>query len=529
MAMTYFAEAQLNRHQKTMFSPTLDEMIPENHPVRIFDELINKLDLSCFEAHYHGSRGQPPIPPIVLVKVLLYALSRRIRSSYQMEYALRNHVDFMWLAACRVIDHSTLCIFRKKFPKELKSVFRQLGKLALAIGLVRLNEITFDGTRVRANSNRHETLTAKGLEERLQELEQQIETWTKEVEHNDQQENSQAKAVLPQKLETAQARQEAYEEALKTVREMDAQRKKNQQIDPAKNPAQIPLTDPDSRVMPNKEGGHAPNYTPLVAVSVKGDFIVATEVINGVTEHTKTASIVDQVEADFGVRPEAILADGHHATGQNIATFENSPTELISPLPEASSETPNPAIRPDPTVPVPESEWPNLPISPQTKQLDKSCFQYDAATDTYYCPQGQSMPFEESKSKPTASGQATHFRVYRCATCEGCPLIQMCVSAKSKGGRTVSRDEHTEERERHAEKMATPEKKTQYQRRLHAGEVAFAYLKQVMGIRQFLLRGLEKVDTEWTWACTAYNMIKLVNHVAKLRVRFAQEIAAKLA
>lgn len=526
MAMTYCAKAPLARHQRTLFSPTLDSMIPDDHPARILDELIDKIDLSCFEAHYHGSRGQPPILPIVLIKVLLYALSRRIRSSRQMEYALGNHIDFMWLASCHEIDHSTLCVFRTRFGKELKTVFREIGKLAITIGLVRLNEITFDGTRVRANNNRFETLTAKGLEERLQELEKLLETWSQEVAANDQKDNSEPKTELPQKLIDAKARQAEYQAALEKVQEMDRQRQKTQQINPEKNPAQLPMTDSDARVMPNKEGGYAPNYTPLVATSVKGDFIVAADVINSVTEHTEVVSIVDQVEENFGVRPEALLGDGHQATGQNITAFENSGTELVSPLPMAQASPSNPAIRPDSKVPVAESERSNLPINPQTKKLDKACFQYDAATDTYDCPEGQPLTYDKSKSKPTASGEPTHFKVYRCNACEGCPLHQMCVSDKSKGGRTISRDEHTEQRERHAAKMATPEKKEQYQKRLHAGEVAFAYIKQVMGVRQFLLRGLSKVKTEWLWACTAYNMVKLVNHVAKLRAQFAVEMAA---
>lgn len=528
MAMTYFAKPTLARHQKTMFSPTLDEMIPENHPVRVLDELINKLDLTVFESQYHGSRGQPPIPPIVLVKVLLYALSRRIRSSRQMEYALNNYVDFMWLAECRTIDHTTLSAFRKLFAKELKSIFRQLGRLALLLGMVRLNEITFDGTRVRANNNRFATLTAQGIEERLKELDQTLDNWLKEVDGNDRQEDSQPQADLPDNLQNLEARKAEYEKALKTVREMDEQRRKQQQIDPVKNPAQVPTTDSDSRVMPNKEGGYAANYTPLAAVTTKGDFIVATDVINSVIEHTQTVSIVDQVEKDLGVRPEAILADGHHATGQNIVAFEGTGTDLVSPLPQTDQKTANPAVRSDPKVAVPESEWPNLPISPQTKKLDKSCFQYDKETDTYYCPQGQPMPYDETKSKPTATGEPTRFRVYRCAACEGCPLRNQCVSDKSKSGRTVSRDEHTEEREQHAAKMETPEKKGQYQRRLHAGEVAFAYIKQVMGVRQFLLRGIENVKTEWLWACTAYNLVKLTNYVLTRREQFAQQITAEL-
>jgi hypothetical protein len=359
-------------------------------------------------------------------------------------------------------------------------------------------------------------------------LEKLLESWTQEVESNDQIENSQPKPELSKKLSDLKARQEAYKAALETVKEMDQQRKKLQQINPTENPAQLPMTDPDSRVMPNKEGGYAPNYTPLAAVSVKGDFIVATDVLSSVTESTEVVSIVEQVKENFGIRPDALLGDGHQATGQNIAAFENSGTELVSPLPIATAPAQNPAVRLDPKVAVPESEWTNLPINPQTKKLDKSCFQFDAETDTYYCPQGQPMTFETSKSKPTASGEPTHYRVYRCEACESCPLFKLCVSAQSKSGRTISRDEYTEQRERHAQKMSTAEKKAQYQKRLHAGEVAFAYIKHVMGVRQFLLRGLEKVKTEWLWACTAYNMVKLVNHVAKLRAQFAQEIAAEV-
>lgn len=527
MAMTYFAQPKLNRHQFTLFSPTLDEVLSEEHAARILDELVNAMDLTEFEKIYHGSRGQPPIPPRVLVKVMLYAMSRRIRSSRMIEYALGHHIDFMWLAECRLIDHSTLCEFRKNHFEALKDLFRQLGKLAMAMGLVRLNEITFDGTRVRASNSRHATLTAEGIEKRLDELAVELGEWAKDVEQNDQLENGQPKVELPPELRDAKARQKQLKESLKNVRQMDEDRRKNQQIDPKKNPAQIPTTDPDSRVMPNKEGGYATNYTPLAAVAVHGDFIVATDVIDLVTEHTELQKAVDQVEADFGERPESVLSDGHFATGPNIAAFENTQTELISPLPDAPNAAANPAIRPDPKVPVAESEWPNLPISPQGKQLDKSCFTYDKTTDTYYCPMGQPMPYEERKSKTTASGK-NYFNVYRCTACDSCPLKPVCVSKLSKEGRTISRDDYAEERERHTAKMANPETQEKYKRRLHAGEVAFAYIKQVIGMRQFLLRGINNVKTEWLWACTTYNMAKLINYVAKLRRKLSSELAAEV-
>ncbi len=74
--------------------------------------------------------------------------------------------------------------------------------------------------------------------------------------------------------------------------------------------------------------------------------------------------------------------------------------------------------------------------------------------------------------------------------------------------------------------MATPEAKARYQKRFHTAEVPFALLKQVMNLRRFLLRGLEKVKTEWLWACTAFNMAKLIRAVVRLRAEFAALAAA---
>jgi transposase len=551
MPLTYVSPAPHTRDQTLLFYPTLDDMIPEDHPVRVLDELLNACDFSEWEQQYHGGRGQPPVPPQVLAKVWLYALSRRIRSSRQVEYAVSHSLDFLWLAEGRTFDHSTLCTFRTRFGPQLKGLFRQLGRLALTIGLVRLNQVTLDGTRVRANSSRHATLTAEGIEQRLKELDQELEAYLQDSAAADQSEQglSAPVAVLPETLANLRSRQEALKQALETVRALDADRRQNRQIDPQKRPAQLPTTDGDARVMPNKEGGFAPNDTPLAAVDVGSDLIVAVGVINHVTEHTETPGVVEQILADFGQRPGQLLADGHHATGQNIAAFENSGTELLSPLPAAAtapaapagspaataenatpesatgqSATPesiNPAVRPDPTQPVPQDQWDRLPRNPQYNKLDKSCFVYDPQLDVYHCPQGRPLGYEETKTQPLAGGTTSKFRVYRCEDCPGCPLRDRCLSPTSKEGRTVRRDQFTEVRDRHARKMQTPEAQAAYQQRLHSGEVVFAHIKQVLGLRQFLLRGLEKVNLEWLWTCTSDNVYKLVRYLLKQRALLA--------
>jgi transposase len=73
-----------------------------------------------------------------------------IRSSRRLEWACKNAIDFIWLVEGRQIDHSTLCNFRNRFKKELKGIFRQLGCIAMTMGMMRLNQIALDGTKVKA-------------------------------------------------------------------------------------------------------------------------------------------------------------------------------------------------------------------------------------------------------------------------------------------------------------------------------------------------------------------------------------------
>ena len=231
--------------------------------------------------------------------------------------------------------------------------------------------------------------------------------------------------------------------------------------------------------------------------------------------------MTERVEEAFGQRPEAVLADGLNATGPNIVELAQRGIEFLSPASAEETTEGNPAVRADPRQPVPEDAWPKLPISPHTKKLDKSCFVFVPEENVYYCPRGERLPLE--KTKPDIrQGQKITLEVYRCSDCLGCPLASRCISDKSHGGRTVTRDRFTPDRERHAAKMRQPENRTRYARRFHAGETPFGWLKQVLGLRQFLLRGLEKVRTEWLWACTGYNLRKLILEVKRLRAKFTE-------
>ena len=516
----YWSEPLMDREHTRVFFPTLDSMIDEDDPVRLVDEVLTEVDWSSWEAEYNGHRGQPPIHPRYIAGAILYGMYRGIRSSRKLEEACHYRFDFIWLVEGCHIDHTTFATFRTKFRKPLKDLFRQVGRIAMALGLIRLGEVGFDGTRVRANNSRYKTRTAKTLEEKLQALDTLFEQMTADLQSNDaEQAGPDSPTHLPSGVADVQRRREQVQAALDKAQAADQMRRR-QGVNPEKNPAQVPTTDPDSKVMPNKEGGYAPNYTPVVTTDSECGFIVDCDVLDDVNETPAAAEAVDRIEETFGQKPKKFLTDAGNNSGHVMQQMEERGVEFYAPVESNQPQEGSPAKRDDPTQAVPESECSHLKRNPQG-QLDKSCFVYSPEEDQYYCPQGHPMPFNKSKSAERR-GVRVHQRVYRCEACAGCPLANACLSRKSKGGRTITRDEYEPLRERTAARMATPEGRKVYQKRARIAETPFGILKAVMGIRQFLLRGLEKVKTEWLWAATAFNLAKLARMLGTLRADRAQ-------
>jgi transposase len=513
--MDYWAKPRLDRQQTLLFCATLDESVSEDHPVRLLEEILRAQDWSAWESEYNGHVGQPPIAPWVMAGVILYGLMRRIRSSRQLEYACGNNIDFMWLSELRTIDHDTICKFRTRFKEPLKGLFKQINRLAMQMGLIRLLEVAFDGTRVKANASRYHTWTAQRVEAVLGELETEIGKLLGEAETVDADEavlrDAGQSSALPPELADAKKRKEKLDELLKKLRDADAARKK----DGIKTPAQLPKADTDSRVMSNKEGGYAPNYTPVVAADGELGFIVDCEVIGTPNEHNELLRSTDRIEEAFAQKPASVSADKAFGTGPNLQGMEERRIDFHTPVESPEAQDGNPAKREDPRQAVAEKDWPNLPRSDQ-KKLAKCCFIYDASTDVYLCPMGKTLPYRETKKTDSSQGPKA-LRVYACKECANCPLAQHCLDPKAKHGRTISRDGHEPARARMHAKMQTEAGRTTYNRRTHIGETPFAIIKQILGVRQFLLRGLDKVQTEWRWVCTAYNLKKLIAALAALR------------
>ncbi len=520
--MSHWSPPPLDRQQAALFYPTLEDSLPADHPVRLLDEILDTIDWTAWETQYHGRLGQPPIHPRVLAAVILYGLTVGLRSSRQVERACGNALDFIWLSSGRQMDHSTLCEFRVKFSGPLKDLFRQVGRLAMSMGLVRLNQVGLDGTRVRANSSRHATASAATLEARLAALDGEVERLMSEAEAADRQDETlygeSSPNALPAELRDVARRQERLRAALAAAQATDARRAARGE---GAKSAKVPVADPESAVLPNKEGGHAPNYSPLAAVDGERGFIVSAEIVD--SESGATVAVVDGIAQDLGACPVAVLADSAHGTGVNLtALAARGIAAYIPPVGEVTAAT-NPAARADLQQPVAERDWAALPVNPQSKKLDKSAFIYDREKDCYWCPQGRRLNYRD-RSTAEREGGLVAYRKYQCGDCDGCPLGGRCLGSGAKS-RTVSRDEHEPAREAMRERLKTEAGRTMYGRRRWLCETPFAVLKSRLGLRQFLLRGQAKVATEWRWACAAFNLVKLAREVRRMRVKFAAELA----
>ena len=521
--MEYWARPTIERDQLVLIGTTLSERIPDDHSVRLFWELLGTYDWTPWESTYHGHRGQPPIHPRIVAGVLLYGLTQGIRSSRRLEWACGHAVDFMWLAEGRTLDHSTLCDFRRGFGRELKDLVRHIGRLACAMGVVRLNCVALDGTKVAASSSRHDTRTADSIQAELADLDRRLDALLAESEAVDAAESATLfgedtapVTSVPKALASAQARQTQLKKALACLEKRQAA---------GSTQTKVAFSDPEAPILPNKGGGYAPNYTPVLATDAQQGLIVAETVLSDEAEASALLPLLDEVQDTLEQVPAQALADSGFCTTDNLSGVEQRGVDayiapagerLEGPSQTASAQT-NVAARPDLRVPVASELHASLPRTP-TGVLAKEAFVYDVPTDTYWCPMGRPLPLLKVVTEQKR-GEAVQRRIYACQSCAACPLHGAC--AGSSPQRRLRSLGAAPWREQMAAKVHSEHGRRIYRQRMSLAESPNGIIKSVLGARQFLLRGVERVQTEWRWICTAYNLRILAKWLRKQRTMIA--------
>ncbi len=506
--MRTWSEAPLARRQPQLISPCLDERIGKHAGVRFLDALLSEVDWSEWELAYPvGGPGRPPHHPRLMCAAILYGLVRGMHSTRMLEYATEFCVDFQWLLDGRAIDHSTFAKFRALHGDRIKKLFKAINRKAADLKKLSLEEIIIDGTRIRADSDRHGARTAEALQRRLDALDAKLAKALDDLEKTREEGLEEAIAEREKEKAALEARKQKDLKALGVARARDAVKKAREGR--KSHGVRVPVTDPDAHLLENKEGGYAPNYTPVIAVEGELGLIVAERITEQNSEGDCLVPLVEQAAELGGHSPKRVLADEGFGAGYELEALGGKGVEVFVPMGKVSGAEARSVPREGHGVP-PE-EWGKLPL--RGGRLDKGAFHFDAVGNVYVCPQGHILKAHRKEKRKGGAGKTVERMEYTGAPCAGCPLASRCLPPGTPS-RTICRDQYEGRREEVRERMATEEGQRIYAKRAPGVEGAFGTIKAAMKIRRFHRRGLKKVRQDWTWICLAFNMRKMMGWMA---------------
>jgi transposase len=462
----------LNRQQTWLLPPTLDELIPDDHPARFIATLVDNLDEAEWRKLGIGLEGEPlgapSYHPRVLLGVWLYGFMTSIRSSRKLETACRDQMPYLWLTGWQHPDHNTIWRFYKEHRIEMRHLFKLTVRTAVNMDLVDMAVQAIDGTKLQANATKDRTYDAKGLQRLLERTDTVIEELEKQNEVGD----DPPPIHLPEKLRQAQLLRTEVKTAMERLTAENGVERVN-------------LTDNDAKLVKSRQGIVAGYNVQTVVSPLKvkvtdrpgGMFVTAVDAVQDAEDHHQLINMLEQAEEMTGKKADMTLADTGYHSGANLAACAER-KQMVA---------------------IPESQ------ENRAKRPYHNDFSYDANTDGYICPMGQALKFLETRRIVKKI-----VRVYGGlgAVCRLCSAFGVCTKNSYRGRELLIGQYDTLLRD-HRDWMATPEAKIVYQRRKELSEPTFGIIKEQMGFRRFLLRGLENIKAETFMVATAFNLRSL--------------------
>lgn len=305
------------------------EWLPEDHPVFFVLETATKLDLSAFYASYKDGPGAPPHDPRLMVGILLYANMRGERQSRQIERLLRDDIGFRVLAGQNSVDHDSICSFRVRHRLAIEGLFPQVLMMAKGAGLLGLDHVAGDGTKVRANASKRKAMTLKRLREEEEALREDVKKWLDESDEADREDDKRLGNrngySLPPELADKQKLREFIDKTIKDLEEREREEAKDRgrRSDEPREKAQYNFTDPESRVMPDSadKSSYVQAYNAQVAVN-REQIIVATTVTNNPIDNPHLPEVVHLIRRNTGRFPEEMSWDAGYSKRENLVLLD---------------------------------------------------------------------------------------------------------------------------------------------------------------------------------------------------------------
>jgi transposase len=461
-----------NRHEVIVFPERLDDDMAEDNPIRFLDAFVDALDLagSGFQRAVPATTGRPGYAPGDLLKRSLYGSLDRLRSSRRLEQETHRNIELLWLLKKLRPDHKTIADFRKNNLKPVREVCRTFTLLCKKLDLFGAELVAIDGSKFRAVNAKERNFTKDKLTKLIVQIDERVEASLKELDRSDEQDDR--GTVGGAHAEALAAKIEALKQRKRRDEGFQAQLLSSGQ-------EQLSWTDPESRTMKRGQGrGTEVCANVQTAVDAKHKLMVACAVTNGPGDRDWRSPMALQAKAVLDSRFDAAADVGYYHGHEVKACLEAGIT---------------------PDVPRPMTS-----AHEKLGLFSKIDFLYDKVTDTYRCPAGARLTFRFDTVE-----LGRHIRYYATSACGGCALKPQ--GTRSTGGRRITRwvdEQLLEEMEQRV--RSRPEV---MKRRKALVEHPFGTMKRGWDHGYFLMRGLEKVRTEFSLTVLAYNLRRVLNRI----------------
>lgn len=499
---------QNNQNQLMAFPPTLEELVAANHPVRVVNAVLDKVDITGLVKEYKPG-GTTSYHPRMLLKVLVYGYINNIYSSRKIEEAVCSNIHFMWLAGMMKPDHNTINRFRgQRLQKTLEPIFAQVVMLLCEEGLLNIKDLYTDGTKIEANANRYTFVWGKSIKTNKEKIKQQL---------NDLWQYAQSVAVAemddtdPTTFEKIDAEKvtatiEKINEALK---DKPVSKEVKQKLNYAKKhwPDALDKYEAQERILGDKRNSYSKTDTDAtfmrmkedhmlngqlkpaynVQISTNSQYIASYTIHQNTTDTNTLITHLEQHKEQFNTLPDNSIADAGYGSEENYQWLENN----------------------DITAYVKHNQFDrqqNKTIAAK-KPFATDKLHYNREHDYYVCPIGQHMELTGTTTHTTTSGYQQTIKKYQARNCEGCPLRAGCY--KAKGNRIIEINENLLRLKKQADELLKSEEgiKKRKQRCCDV-EPVFGNIKYNHHFKRFMLRGINKVTVETGLLALAHNLRK---------------------
>jgi transposase len=476
--------ASIDRSQLILRTVDVERLIEEDHSARSIWQLIGGLDLSLYHAEISavaGSAGRDHTAPQLLISLWLYAYSQGISSARELARRCEFEPGFQWLCGLKPISHRTLSGFRSDYKAALDNLFVQVLGMLSAEGLITMQRVTLDGTKIKANASGNTFRREEKLEAHLALAQEQVEAMNAQAGEEETVAKRQAAALL----RAAQQRARRLEAALNEVQRLQQAKKHDRD----KFTARASATDPEAHVMRNGEGATVPSYNVQLMTDTTHGLVVNVEATTDAIDYRQVEPALQRCKDKLGRLPEQLVADGDYTNHASVQAAAASGVDFYGSW---------------------QDTWKPAEQDAHGRRgiFMSSAFPYDAEHDVYLCPAGKRLTLYVIKKQE--NGVRTHIYKASKAACRLCEFRDQCGPKKRRTGwrRSITRSVDPTPTAAFKAKMETEVAKQIYRQRSQIAEFPHAWIKERCGLRQFRCRGRIKVSMEAIWACLSYNIVR---------------------